>query len=171
MLNSVSGDCAWQVGLVDANDAWIRWNFAQTYCKSHRVPISKSGVWEDTRMLNSVSGDCTEQAGLEGVKLARIWWNIAWSDCQSQRALSAKSGVWEDTQMLKSVSGGLCLTGSARGCKTMPKYGGTLPKVIASTPKIGLHRASRAQGSQTCPNMVEHCLKWLPVTPGAQCKK
>ena len=41
MLKSSSGDCASGVGLVGANNRQIRWNFAQSDCKSCEGPTSK----------------------------------------------------------------------------------------------------------------------------------
>ena len=47
------------------------------------------------------------------------------------RPLPQKEGVWEDMRMLKFASGG-CASKAGLGVQTMPKYDGTLPKVIAS---------------------------------------
>ena len=77
MLKLARGDCASRAGLVGANHAQIRWNFARSDCKSHRAPISKSGVWEDMRMLKSARGDCASRAGLVGANHAQIRWNFA----------------------------------------------------------------------------------------------
>ena len=56
MLKLARGDCASRAGLVGANHAQIRWNFARSDCKSRQALHPKSGVWEDMRMLSRLQG-------------------------------------------------------------------------------------------------------------------
>ena len=142
MLKSARWDRGSGAGLGGANDAWIRWNFARTHCKSRRAPISKSGVWEDTRMLNSVSGDCACQVGLVGANDAWIRWNLARTHCKSPRAPKVPS-------------------------KKRRGLGGYADAKVGLR---GLRLRSRARGCKRCPNTMELCPNSLQVTSGPYLK-
>ena len=94
MLKFAEGGCASKGGLGGANHAQIRWNFAQSDCKSHQAPSPKSvkrrglGGYADAKVR--LRGLCLKRRAW-GCKHAQIRWNFAQSDCKSCQAPSPKS--------------------------------------------------------------------------------
>ena len=135
MLKSVSGGCALKAVLVGANDAWIRWNFAQSDCMSHRAPTSKSPK------RRGLGGYMDAKVHSRGLLLRSRARRCKW--CLNTVQLYPNSlQVTPGAHLKKWGLGGYAdaklrfrgLAPSRQGLResTLPKYDGTLPELIAS---------------------------------------